>query len=250
MRTLLVALMCCTMLTLSARRAAAEAPQPHVRALDACAASAVSHGLARSMTVRHLGDRLARTDVVAYVKCVWPEAGVPDGVLVWVSGASSLRYVLLRLSHALTPLRQVEMLGHELQHALEVSEAPWVRDEAALGQLFEEIGRRTSPRPTYETAAAQIVERLVRADLAAIPPPALPADMVLADASRPASVTGSGSAAADGGSFAPGGGELGEIRVGVRPQVEKRTVALEALAGPAQRGVRPRLPKQGQRHED
>ncbi len=250
MRTLVVALMCCTTLVVPARRAAAHDPKPHVRALDACAASAVSNGLARSMTVRQLGDRLARTDVVAYVRCVWPDPGVTDGALVWVSGASSLRYVLLSLSHALTPLRRVEILAHELQHAIEVSDAPWVRDEATLQRLFEGIGRRTSPRPTYETMAAQAVERVVREDMAAPPPPALPADVLLADASRPASVSDNGSPAPEGGSFAPGAVQQREVRVGLLPQIEERGVALKTLPGTAQPGVRPSLPKQRQRNKD
>lgn len=247
MRTLLMTLMCSVVLLFTPRSAFADGAQTHVRALDSCAAATMARALAHSGTVRALGDRLARTDVVAYVSCVWPETNSPSASLVWVSGTTSLRYVLLRVSHRLSPARRVEMLGHEMQHAVEVSEAPWVRDEATLQQLFERIGRQTTVCATYETVAAQQIERAVRRDLATEPPPPLPVGTVLADASRPASGTGSPSASGEGGSLTAGSAEQGEIRVAALPQIQERLVALQAGGRLPQRGVGPSLPKKGQR---
>lgn len=250
MRTFLSAIVLLTAILAPARVASARESEPHVRALDSCATSIMANALARSSTVRTLGDRLAQSDVVAYVRCVWPEPGSPVGSLVWVGGDTLLRYVLIRLSHDLSPERRVQMLGHEMQHALEVADARWVRDEATLRRLFEQIGRRTSAQSTFETAAAVLTERTVRLELTDTPPPPLPANLVLADPTRPATVAASGLPPSEGGSLAAGPGQQGLIRVGVFPQVEEGIVALQALGRLAERGVRPGLPKQGERIKD
>ena len=246
MRRSLASFACMAVLLAPVRHASASPLTPHMRALDPCAASIMSQGLQRSETIRQLGDRLATSDVVAYVRCVWPSStDLQQGSLVWVSATLSLRYVLIRLAHGLTPARRIEMLGHEMQHANEVALAPWVRDETSMGRLFEEIGRRTSSRGTFETWNAQAMERAVREDLASAPPPPLPDDTVLADADRPASGV-SGSALAQAGQVAPGDSHQREARVGVLPQIQDRLIALQTPFALTQRGVRPGLTQQGQ----
>ena len=58
----------------------------------------------------------------------------------------------------------VALLGHELQHAVEVADDGTVNSEEALRGLYERIGIRTS-RDTYDSRAAQMTGRTGRAEL-------------------------------------------------------------------------------------
>jgi hypothetical protein len=60
--------------------------------------------------------------------------------------------------------RPIFILAHELQHAIEVLEAPHVSTEHDVDQLFERIGFHASAGDV-ETQAALDVERAVRREL-------------------------------------------------------------------------------------
>jgi hypothetical protein len=94
---------------------------------------------------------------------------------VLFSGAGDLRYllVLLPLTTTPTPWAQpaatgeaqlIAWLGHELQHALEIAQAPWVRTAEDVHKLFRQIGRQ-SGRNQYETDEAKAVERAIHKEL-------------------------------------------------------------------------------------
>jgi hypothetical protein len=59
----------------------------------------------------------------------------------------------------------VMLLGHELRHALELADAPDVRDAAALVSLYRRIGDSYSDGHRYDTAAARETGRRVRSEL-------------------------------------------------------------------------------------
>ncbi len=59
------------------------------------------------------------------------------------------------------------LLGHELAHALEVAQAPWVRGPADLKVLYLRIGRRVGEAEDYETDGAVATGRRVAAELSA-----------------------------------------------------------------------------------
>jgi hypothetical protein len=167
MRTQYLAVACFAALIAGASQVWAVDTTPPLRPLDPCAAAAIASGRARSSTVRALEARLASTDVVAYVHCYWHRADQPEAFLSWVSHTPMLRYVRISLSYTLAPWSRVEMLGHEMQHAVEVSEAGWVRDETDMARLFTQIGRRTrTSHPCFETEAALATGLAVRRELA------------------------------------------------------------------------------------
>jgi hypothetical protein len=62
--------------------------------------------------------------------------------------------------------RRLLTLAHELQHAIEVLEAPDVATAGAVDELFERIGTNTSAG-VMETQAALDVERAVGRELSA-----------------------------------------------------------------------------------
>ena len=171
MRTLILAVACSAVLLAEASQAGALGTEPSLRPLDPCATAAIANGRAQSSTVRALEARLASTDVVAYVHCQWHRADQPEAFLSWVSNTPMLRYVRISLAHTLAPWTRVEMLGHEMQHAVEVAEAGWVRNEEDMARLFIQIGRRTRvSHRRFETDAALEAGLAVRRELTGTAP--------------------------------------------------------------------------------
>lgn len=57
------------------------------------------------------------------------------------------RYVRIRLADSGALSSRLAMLGHELRHAVELADAPHVRDEPAMARLYQEIGFERSEGP-------------------------------------------------------------------------------------------------------
>jgi hypothetical protein len=86
-----------------------------------------------------------------------------------MSRSVTYRFVRVVLNAA-RPVDQILMaLGHELQHAIEVMEAPEVVDEPSLLALYQRIGTETrvSGRQGWETEAAFQAGLDVRRELVA-----------------------------------------------------------------------------------
>ena len=118
---------------------------------------------ARSPTVRQLMARLGCTDAIVYVEIV-SSPQIPTGRTLLVATAGGARFLRIGINVGLSDTDRSALLGHELQHAIEIAEHGEVRDTAAVRRLFERIGRaRGGDR--YETEAARDVEWAVRAEL-------------------------------------------------------------------------------------
>jgi hypothetical protein len=129
--------------------------RPMLRPMDAQMRGAVQAGREQSPTFRALVDRLAATDVVVYVQCALLRSHL-EGELQFMSAVGGIRYVLVRLSRQLTRWRKIAILGHELQHALEIAERPEIVDSTTLARAYEQFGftRRAGSRVDFDTAAA------------------------------------------------------------------------------------------------
>ena len=141
---------------------------PRLRPLSPVAARLIDEARARSATVLDLERQLLSSDIVVYVDSNWrPDSG-SDADLRWMAETGGLRYVMVRVATKLPLHRRIELVGHELRHALEIAAAPWVRGIPDVRTLFQQIGRRTSSEgahETFETAAALAAELHVRRDL-------------------------------------------------------------------------------------
>lgn len=160
------------LLTLSAAGAALAdgdglPPWKHVRALSPGAVELIWESAARSSIVNDLLQGLEETGVVVYVTDAMP--GVISGPvshLVYLSNEGITRYLLVRIDRwRTTPQERIALLGHELQHALEVAAAPEVRDAQGLASLYRRIGWE-GQKDKFETEAAQMVGNRVRRQLA------------------------------------------------------------------------------------
>jgi hypothetical protein len=83
-----------------------------------------------------------------------------------VGMSTTHRFLRIQLNRAGSHEWLVALLGHELQHAIEVVEAPDVRSAADLGGLYRRIGVPIGP-DTFDSVAARQAGYTVRHELTA-----------------------------------------------------------------------------------
>jgi hypothetical protein len=145
--------------------AALDSPFRHVRTQDGSVRSLLKRGFTRSPTFARLMARLEQSDVIVYVE----EASLPstlDGRIMMLPVSHGRRYVRIQLALRGAPDEAIAVLGHELQHAIEVAQDAGVIDPKTFAALYRRIGTRGGPE-IYDTLAAQDVGRTVRRELLA-----------------------------------------------------------------------------------
>jgi hypothetical protein len=147
--------------------AALESPFRHVRTQDRSVRYLLKRGFTHSPTFAHLMACLDHSDVLVYVEEVARLPGALAGRMLMAPAGHGQRYVRIEIALRGTPDESIALLGHELQHAIEVAQEIAVDDEAALRALYQRIGVRGGDGGdhVYETLAAQQVGRTVRKEL-------------------------------------------------------------------------------------
>lgn len=136
---------------------------PRVRGVGGYARWLIQMAGTYSLTVSQLTDELEKSDVVVYVRIAPMDDGTARTVLL--NSAGPVRYLLTTIDINQGPDALVEMLGHELQHAVEIADARQVRDEAGLVALYRRIGLHRGATNRFETALAREMGRRARRDL-------------------------------------------------------------------------------------
>jgi hypothetical protein len=135
---------------------------PHLRAL-------LARGSAASPTLASLVDRIERSDLIVHLYEEWWTRGSAIGRTQFITRAGGQRYVRVWLLGTLQDDAAIAVLGHELYHATEIAQAPWVMNQLSLAGLYDEIGRESrAAGPAsrgFETEMAQEVEHRVRKEL-------------------------------------------------------------------------------------
>jgi hypothetical protein len=140
---------------------------PRVRPYDGRSASLILEGLLRSSTIRAVIDRLEQLDVIVYVEMQPALRKKLAGKMTWLARTASNRYVRVSLSPELSQDTLIATLGHELQHALEVAEAPAIVDVASLQAYYQQHGITTSGEINgWDSHAARAIGDDVRRELA------------------------------------------------------------------------------------
>ena len=143
-------------------------PPPHVRPATNETRQLVADAIARSGTIRGLVDRLERSDVVVYIRHrMFVESGI-DGWIGMLAGAAGRRYLVIELACGRTWADQMETLGHELHHALEIADQPSIVDARSLSAFYRRFGVRTTGFGTperFETAGARAAALQVRREV-------------------------------------------------------------------------------------
>ena len=140
-------------------------PTRHVRGVDKRMRQAVEEGLRRSGTFASLVLALDRTDVIVYIETAQGLPSHLSGRMLLAAGPEGLRYLRIQVAADPDVIELIALVGHELQHALEVANAPSVRDQKSLAALYEAIGHTGTRVHYYDTAAAQDAGRRVRTEL-------------------------------------------------------------------------------------
>lgn len=146
--------------------AALDSPTRHVRTQDRSVRQLLKRGFNRSATFAHLMARLEHSDVIVYIEEVPRLPGALEGRMMMLPTAHGQRYVRIQIALRGTPDESVAILGHELQHAIEVAQESAVNDQTQLAALYQRIGTRAGPR-VYDTYAAQEIGRVIRRELLA-----------------------------------------------------------------------------------
>jgi hypothetical protein len=166
-RTLVIA---ATILCIGAATSAyAQAPSPHIRPVTAEARELFDELLARSPTAQQLADRLEESDVIVYVRHRWFATDAINGHIGLASSDPHHRYLIIELACRRTRLQQLETLGHEMRHAVEIADAASVTNPASLSELYRRIGHYVSGTgglEAFETNGAAETGRQVRSELA------------------------------------------------------------------------------------
>jgi hypothetical protein len=145
--------------------AALESPTRHIRSASASIKSLIREGFYKSPTFAGLVTRLERSDLIVYVEVVAQMPAGVEGRLVMLPRAHETRYVRIQIGLPGSASDAIALLGHELEHATELADAPDVTDMIGFVALYERIGQRSGWHQ-YETAAAQEAARRVRRELA------------------------------------------------------------------------------------
>ena len=146
--------------------AALESPSRHVRTTDPYAKKLLAKGYAHSATFASLMARLQRSDVIVHVEILPRLPAAMEGRLMLLPRAHDVRYVRIQIALRGSEEDSVAVLGHELQHACEIADAPDVGNEQQMAKLYARIGMRGGAH-VFDTEAAQQAGRQVRRELVA-----------------------------------------------------------------------------------
>jgi hypothetical protein len=135
-----------------------DSPRRPIRTTDRRLRMLLQEGVRTSPTLRALVEHLQTSDVVVYLNCDGVTENPTDGRLSFVSSAGGYRYIVIRMTRLLSPERQIALMAHELQHAVEIANAREVVDEDSLLREYRRIGYvnpwSTLPGIAFDTHAA------------------------------------------------------------------------------------------------
>lgn len=129
----------------------------------------VQEGLARSATLRDLVARLESDGIIVYLNSGLPLGPNTIGRTRIMGSGGTTRYLVTDLDDRLPTPDLLALLGHELEHAVEIGDHPSVVDDATLIALYRQIGSahgvRQDRQQWFETDAAIETGRRVYCEL-------------------------------------------------------------------------------------
>jgi hypothetical protein len=137
-----------------------------LRPVTAFEAAVIREGWCASPTLRALVDRVAASDLTVHVSVKrFPDRRLAGG-LRFLAATPTERMLLIEIAFGLDRYARIAMLGHELQHAVEVAETPQIRDKDGLRRFYASHGLVGAIECAYETDAARQAEIAIRKELA------------------------------------------------------------------------------------
>jgi hypothetical protein len=139
-------------------------PTARVRAMQPRVEKLLAAGMERSPSFRRLVHRLERSDVIVYIDARYDLREGVGASLRYLATSASDRFVKIQLDARHHTHVLVALLGHELQHAVEVADHAAIRSAEDLRVFYRETGLRTGP-DSFDSEAAREMGYLVRAEL-------------------------------------------------------------------------------------
>lgn len=139
-------------------------PKARVRPMHKRVESLLSTGMDRSATFRQLVRRIEASDVIVYIEA---RHDLREGVgasMRFVTRSASDRFVRIQLNAAYNNHTLVPLLGHELQHVVEVAEHADVQSPDDLRDFYRRTGVRTGP-DSFDSEQARHAGYLVRDEI-------------------------------------------------------------------------------------
>ncbi|MDQ3421382.1 MAG: hypothetical protein M3541_21865 [Acidobacteriota bacterium] len=138
---------------------------PHVRGATPAVNEMLATGIRRSATFARLVRDIDDSDIIVYVEITTQMPPGLDGRLTFLTAAGGYRYLRIQVLPNTGKHDLIAVVGHELQHALEIAANPRVRDSEGVTTLYRLIGLQMPGRDRYDTTAARSMGRRVRAEL-------------------------------------------------------------------------------------
>jgi hypothetical protein len=143
-------------------------PTTRVRPMDKRVEALLATGMDRSATFRQLVRRIEASDVIVYVEA---RHDLRDGLgasMRFITRSATHRFLRVQLNASSTSHTQVALLGHELQHVVEVADHPEVRSSEDVRDFYRRTGVRTGT-DAFDSEAARHAGYLVRAEISRKP---------------------------------------------------------------------------------
>jgi hypothetical protein len=153
-------------LTLALSSTHSQAQAPCIRAADSGINMLVERGLSQSPTFRRLYEQLGQSDLIVHLER-GPQPWLAAGFNQFVAEVGERRFLRITLNIAQLDADAVALLGHELQHAVELADAPDVDDIDGYERLYRRIGYRSCAREPrcFDTVAAVAAGRAILKEL-------------------------------------------------------------------------------------
>src|SRR5690554_8157834 len=117
---------------ISAVTVAAQETAPHIRVLNPDLQNVLTKAVSRSRTLRELTDKVEATPVVVYMDCDPYLPNALSGRIGLIASVEDVRYVRVDVRCGLPNIQLIPVLAHELQHAIEIGEAPTLVDTSSM----------------------------------------------------------------------------------------------------------------------
>ena len=151
-------------------------PTTRVRAMDKRVEALLATGMDRSATFRQLVHRIEASDVIVYVETRYDMRDGVGGSMRFITRSATHRFLRVQLNARSSAYTLVALLGHELQHVVEIADHPEVRSTEDVRAFYRRTGVRTGT-DAFDSDAARHAGYLVRAEISR-----KPGDLLLARA--------------------------------------------------------------------
>jgi hypothetical protein len=136
----------------------------HVRSTDPRALAWIRGGAEGSQTFRELLDRLSDSDLIIYVQVVDHLMNAIGHTYI-VKSTETVRYVRIEVVLSGNFGEMVALVGHELQHAVEIAGAPQVRDRQTLAHFYLSKAENWGGVTHFDSVEARMTENRVKREL-------------------------------------------------------------------------------------